>query len=43
MQEVGTGDSVVVTVHKLRIPIFERATLKNYHAFKLDIIDPSNS
>ena len=43
MQKVGTGDSAVATAHKPGIPIFERTTLKNYHAVKLDITDPSDS
>ena len=41
--QVGTGDSAVATAHKPGIPIFERTTLKNYHAVKLDITDPSDS
>ena len=43
MQEVGTSDSAVATAHKPEIPTFEHTTLKNYHAVKLDITDPSDS
>ena len=43
MQEVGTGDSAVATAYKPGILIFERTTLKDYHAVKLDITDLSDS
>ena len=40
MQEVlDTGDIAVATARKPGIPSFERTTLKNYYAVKLDILD----
>ena len=44
MQEVlDTGDIAVTTARKPWIPSFERTTLQNYHAVKLDITDPSDN
>ena len=44
VQEVlDTGDIAVTTSRKPGTPSFERTTLQNYHAIKLDITDPSNS
>lgn len=43
MQEVlDTGDIAVATARKPGIPSFERTTLKNYYAVKLDILDSSD-
>ena len=41
-QVLNTGDIAVATAREPGIPIFERTTLKNYHAVKLDITDPSD-
>ena len=44
VQEVlDIGDTAVATARKLGIPSFERTTLKNYYAVKLDITDPSDN
>lgn len=43
MQEIlDTGDIIIATARKPEIPSFERTTLKNYYAVKLDIIGPSD-
>ena len=42
-QALDTGDIAVTTARKPGIPSFERTTLQNYQAIKLDITDPSDS